>query len=184
MNALTESARTLLPRAQGRSYRERFLRLVTTDKQGVTKGVKSSWGDTSQPKTFLPPQPKPYPAKSHTSPHSGRLTMLVSPPTPRPPPPKAVPHPTRGRLTMLVFHPTPRLPPPSTPSPSAQALLRPKPYFHPTRGRLTMLVPHVPPRLPPPSATSSAPPYTILYIEGSPYPITEYPPYINRVDEA
>ena len=41
-----------------------------------------------------------------------------------------------------------------------------------------MLVPHLPPRYPPPSAIPSTPPYTILYIEGPPYPITEYPLYI------
>ena len=67
---------------------------------------------------------------------------------------------------------------PPRPFPSAQALTPPKAAPHPTRGRLTMLVPHLPSRCPPPSAIPSTPPYTILYIEGSPYPITEYPLYI------
>lgn len=83
---------------------------------------------------------------------------------------------------MLVPHVPPRHPPPSTTFPVSPSLPPPKATPHPTRGRLTMLVSHPTPRHPPPSTTSSTPPYTIsytiLYIEGSPYPITEYPPYI------
>lgn len=67
---------------------------------------------------------------------------------------------------------------PPRPFPSAQAPTPPKAVPPPTRGRLTMLGPHLPPRYPPPSAIPSTPPYTILYIEGPPYPITEYPLYI------
>ena len=160
MNALTESTRTLLPRAHRRSYRERFPLLVTTDKQGVTDGVKSSWGYTSQPKTFRPPSAQALPRpKPHLTP-LGRGLLCSSP--------------TRLLGTLR----------PPQPSPSAQALPYLKAAPHPTRGRLTTLVPHRPPRHPLPTSTTSTPPYTILYIEGSPYPITEYPPYINGVDEA
>ena len=103
MNALTESARTLLPRAQGRSYRERFPCLVTTDKQGVTEGVKSSWRYTSQPKTFFPLQPKPLPRpKPYLTPLGGGL--LCSFPTcllgtlrpPRPSPSAQAPTPPKS----------------------------------------------------------------------------------------
>ena len=79
---------------------------------------------------------------------------------------------------MLVPHVPPRLPLPSTTFPFSPSLPPPKATPHPTRERLTMLVSHPTPRHPPPSSTSSTPPHTILYIEGSPYPITEYPPYI------
>lgn len=85
---------------------------------------------------------------------------------------------------MLVPHLPPRYPPPSATFPVSPSPPPPKAAPHPTWGRFTMLVPHVPPRLPLPSTTTSTPPYTILYIKGSPYPITEYPPYINGVDEA
>jgi hypothetical protein len=67
---------------------------------------------------------------------------------------------------------------PPRPFPSAQAPTPPKSRTLPHSGEAYYARPHLPPRYPPPSAIPSTPPYTILYIEGPPYPITEYPLYI------
>ena len=79
---------------------------------------------------------------------------------------------------MPVPHLPPRYPPTSTTVPVSPSPYPPKSHTLPHSGEAYYARPHLRPRYPPPSAIPSTPPYTILYIEGSPYPITEYPLYI------
>ena len=79
---------------------------------------------------------------------------------------------------MLVPHLPPRYPPPSTTVPVSPSPYPAQSRTSPHSGEAYYARPHLPPRYPPPSAIPSTPPYTILYIEGPPYPITEYPLYI------